>query len=244
MPASCSASSPASRARCAPGMSLNMPKRTMPMPATATPSNRRPCFMTAAPDAGRRADVTGGAEAVDHHVVAVLVLAQRLEVDLDLHADGEVVRPAREDRLHPRPFGQVDLGHAVAGHVGVLLAEQRDVAVGPGVDRAAGRELDVLGALVQALGAHEPPREEHLAAGGTAAPEQPRRLGRVVGDPEEPFFNGDSGHALLASIGPSVRCRSCLLGDCPRCHARCPPSTGRAAAACRACRWGLGAWPR
>ena len=39
MPASCSASRPASRARCAPGMSLNMPKRTMPMPATATPSN-------------------------------------------------------------------------------------------------------------------------------------------------------------------------------------------------------------
>ncbi len=158
------------------------------------------------------------AEAVDHHVVPVFVLAQRLEVDLHLHADGEVVRAAREDRLHPRAFGQVDLGHAVAGHVGVLLAEQRDVAVGPGVDDAPGRELDVLGPLVQALGAHESAREEDLAAGGTAAPEEARRCGRVVGDPEEPLFNGDSGHALLASIDPSVRCvraRSGAFLDAP-----------------------------
>ena len=153
----------------------------------------------AAHAAPRRRGVVGGAEAVDHDVVAVLVLAQRLEVDLDLRADGEVVPAAREDRLHPWSLGQVDLGHPVAGDVGVLLAEHRHVAVGPGVDGAPGRELDVLGALVQALGADQAAGEEDLAAGRAAAAEEARLLRRVVGNPEEPFFDGDSGHALLAS---------------------------------------------
>ena len=46
---------------------------------------------------GRRAGV-GGAEAVDHHVVAVLVLAQRLEVDLDLHRRWRS-RPGSPERI-------------------------------------------------------------------------------------------------------------------------------------------------
>ena len=73
-------------------MSRNMPKRTMPMPATATPSKRSPRFTTAP----RRCSGVGhGTEAVDHDVVAVGVLAQRLEVDLHRHADGEVVPLSR-----------------------------------------------------------------------------------------------------------------------------------------------------
>ena len=167
------------------------------MPAMATPSNFRPCLMGRYP--ARPPRRRGGTKAVDHHIVAVLVLAQRLEVDLDLRADGEVVGAAKKDGLHPRPLGQVDLGHAVAGDVDVLLAEHRDVAVGPGVDRPLRRQLDVLGALVQAPGAHQPAGKERLAAVRATAPEQPRRFGRVVGDPEEPWLNGDSGHALLAS---------------------------------------------
>ena len=184
--------------------------------------------------------VAGGPEAVDHDLVAVRVVPQGLEIDLHLHADGEVVPCAREDRLHPWTLGQVDLGHAVPRHVGVLLAEQGHVAVGPGVDRPRRRQLGVLRALVQALGAHEPSREEHLAAGRAAAPEQARLLRRVLGDPEEPLLNGDTGHALLVSVG-----RACAryCDRHARCRARVRPSRDRAGAACRACRWGPGAWP-
>ncbi len=56
-----------------------------------------------------------------------------------------------------------------------------------------------LRALVQALGTDQAAGEEDFATGRAAAPEETRLLGRVVGNPEEPFFDGDSGHALLAS---------------------------------------------
>ena len=160
MPASCSASRPASRARCMIGRPCSMPNGTIPMPATATPSNFSPAPHRATPTAVDRP------EPVDHDLVAVRVLAQRLEVDLELHADLEVVGTAEQDRLDPRPLGEVDLPDAVPRHVGVLLPEQRHVAVRPRPQPAARRQLDVVGALVQALRAHQAAREEHLAAVG------------------------------------------------------------------------------
>ena len=235
MPASCSAASPASRARWLTGRSCSMPKRTMPMPATATPSKRSPRLIAAL----RRRPSRDRSEPVDHDLVARRVGAQRLEVDLDLHADGEVAGAAEQDRLHPGSVEQVDLGHAVALDVGVLLPEQRDVAVGPGVDAAPGRQLDVVGALVQALGAHQAAGEEHLAARRAPAAQQARQLGGVVGDPEEPFLDGDAGHVLLGSDSGSdarwSRGTRCAPG---------PASRDRGDVACRASRWGRGAWRR
>ena len=81
-----------------------------------------------------------------------------------LGPDGEVVRAAPEDRLHPRTFRQVDLADAVRIHRGVLLGEERHVHVRPRVELSAGAELEVVGALVQASRAHVAPRVEDLAA--------------------------------------------------------------------------------
>ena len=140
---------------------------------------------------------------VDHDLVTLLGLAQRLEVDLELHADLEVVGPAEQDRLHPRALFQVDLADAVAGNVGVLLPEQRHVTVRPGPEPPAGRQLDVLAAFVEALRAHQPPREEDLAAVRAPAAEQAWQLLGVVGDPEEPLLDRYPCH--LAARPPSAQ---------------------------------------
>ena len=106
---------------------------------------------------------------MDHDFLSFLVLAQRFELDFHLHPDAELGLLPREHGLHARAFGQVDLAHAVApGVIGALAAEEREVDVRPGVERAARRELDVLGVRLEAARAHEAAREEVLVARATA----------------------------------------------------------------------------
>src|SRR5918996_2644326 len=171
---------------------------------------RRPPRRSSHP--GRRArvsgDAVGGAEPEDHDLGAIPVLAQGLEVELDLHADAEVAAPADEDALHPRALGQVDLRHPVGADLGVALGEQGHVDIGPGVDAACRAEEDVDAALGQAQGADEAAGEEVLAALRAAAAEQAWRLAGVVRDREVAVLDraadGSAGcpgsHTLLLTV--------------------------------------------
>src|SRR5687768_16238527 len=168
MPASCSAASPASRASSPPLRSGYRPNRTIPTPATAMFSSLTShppprSVSTCAQHLRTSRHRTRGScclhrlEAVDHDVVAVVVRAEDLELELQLHADAEVVGPAHQDRLHAGALREVDLTDAVGAHLGIALGEERDVHVGPRVELAAGAELEVVGALVQARRAHVAP---------------------------------------------------------------------------------------
>jgi hypothetical protein len=63
------------------------------------------------------------AESEDHDLVAHLVLAQGLEIELDLHPDAKVVALAHQDPLDPRALGQVDLCHPYEDTSRSLLAK-------------------------------------------------------------------------------------------------------------------------
>src|SRR5690606_36370908 len=105
-----------------------------------------------------------------------------------------------------------------------LPAEHRHVAVGPRPEGPPGGQLDVLAALVEALGAHQAPGEEPLVAVGAVAAQQAGRFAGVVRDPEEALFDG----------------YACQVVSVLRWPGPAPPSTGPGACACTACRSGRG----
>ena len=209
----------------------------MPTPATATPSNLSPRLM-------RRLDRP---EAVDHDVVAVVGLVRSdLEVELELHADLEVVGPAEQDRLDARALGQVDLADAVARRR--RRPSWRTAARGtyvhvqsaPAGRRARRRRMPSW----RHLRAHQPAREEDLAAARAPAAEQPRaarRDRRGCGRTPPRSARGPCAlDSVRSGIGRSGS-RSRLRSDAAL-AAR--PSTGRGACACRASRSDRAAWRR
>src|SRR5262245_9011562 len=177
-PASSSAARPASRPITLWWVSGKIPKRIIPTPRIATFSI---CSALRRP------------EPDDDDVLAVL-LAQRVELAEQLHADAELVLLAGDRHLEARALGQVDLPDPVALHVlDAHGAEERHVHEGEAVERTARRHARLCGAARQALCAHEALGEEVLAAVLAARADHLGRGGGIVRDGEIPGFHGDAG---------------------------------------------------
>src|SRR5262245_12056041 len=182
-PASSSAARPASRPMTLWWVLGNIPKRIIPTPRIATFSI---CSALRRP------------EPDDDDVLAVL-LTQRFQLTQERHADAELLLLPGQRYLEPGSFRQVDLAHAVALHVlDTHRAEERHVNEGEAVERPARGDLGLDRSAREAFRAHEPLREEVLAAILAARAHHLGRGGGVVRHREVPGFHGnaktDVGH--------------------------------------------------
>src|SRR5262245_39687919 len=176
-PASSSAARPASRPITLWWVSGKIPKRIIPTPRIATFSI---CSALRRP------------EPDDDDVLAVL-LAQRLQLTQERHADAVLLLLAGERHLEARALGQVDLPDPVALHVlDAHRAEERHVNEGEAVERPARRDPGLDRPARQALRAHQALREEVLAAVLAARADHLGRGGGVVGHGEVPGFHRDT----------------------------------------------------
>src|SRR5262245_19223531 len=183
IPASSSAARPASRPITLWWVSGKIPNRIIPTPRIATFSI---CSALRRP------------EPDDDDVLAVL-LTQRLQFTEERHADAELLLLARQRHLEARSFRQVDLTDAVPLHVlDTHRAEERHVDEGEAVECPARGDLRLDRAPREAFRAHEPLREEVLAAVLAARADHLGRGGGVVGHREVPGFHrnakADVGH--------------------------------------------------
>src|SRR5262245_29544092 len=177
-PASSSAARPASRPITLWWVSGKIPKRIIPTPRIATFSI---CSALRRP------------EPDDDDVLAVL-LAQRVELAEELHADSELVLLAGERHLEARTLGQVDLPDPVALHVlDAHGAEERHVHEREAVEGAARRHAGLGGAVRETLRAHQALGEKVLAAVLAARADHLGRGGGIVRDGEIPGLHGDAG---------------------------------------------------
>src|SRR5262249_41589620 len=168
----------------------------------------------------------------DDDVLPVL-LAQRVELSDEAHADAEVLLLAGEGHLEPGAFRQIDLAHAIAFHVlDPHRAEERHVDERIAVERAARRHLRLDGAARQALGAHQALREEVLAAVLAARAQHFGRRAGIVGNGEVPGFDrnagtdvGHGGRGEAHEAGGGSPRRRLARAPCPRYPASAWPTS-------------------